>query len=133
MSPTQRTRAYLKAKGFISHITEKWNSHAKITQDMFGFIDLVYLDTSMNRIVGVQVTSGANHANRKAKIIGECRKQALEWMLCEGAIEVFSWSKRKSEKITKKGKRSKQMIWVPRIEEIEITELILRELPVHQS
>ncbi|MCI0619140.1 hypothetical protein L0244_39730, partial [bacterium] len=69
MSPCQRTRAYLKAKGYQSAITEKWNAHARKKQDLFGFIDLIYLDPEENCIVAVQMTSGANHASRKRKIV----------------------------------------------------------------
>lgn len=116
MSPTQRTRAYLKEQGFFSTITEKWNPHARKRQDMFGFIDLVYLTDC--QIVAVQVTSGTNHASRKSKIIKECKKQASQWILCEGKIELWSWSKRK----VKRG--GKAMRWTPRIEEIVIEDFI---------
>lgn len=67
MSPTQRTKAKLKAEGWpLVAITERWNPFAHVRQDMFGFIDL--LAVRANETLAVQTTSGSNVAARLAKI-----------------------------------------------------------------
>lgn len=55
MSPTQRSLKYLKDEGWTVAITEKWNPHARIRQDLFGFIDLLAI--RKGETLAVQVTS----------------------------------------------------------------------------
>src|ERR1700751_4932922 len=57
-SPTQRSKAYLENAGYLVAITERWNPHAKVRQDMFGFIDM--LAVKEGEILGVQTTSRSN-------------------------------------------------------------------------
>jgi len=47
-------------------VVEKWNPHARIRQDLFGFADLLALRGT--EIMLVQVTSGSNVAARVRKI-----------------------------------------------------------------
>lgn len=86
-SPTQRTLAQLRKQGYLTAITEHWNQWAKIRQDLFGFIDLLYL--TGKSIVAVQCTSGSNHAARRTKILGS--EAAMAWIDSGGLIEVHSW------------------------------------------
>jgi len=111
VSPTQRAKADLKKMGAEVAIVEKWNPHAKIRQDCFGFIDLiVLLGTNM---IGVQVTSGSNHAARKAKIAAEPLARA--WLMTGALIELWSYSKKKP-----RGERAR---WECRKEEITLRDL----------
>lgn len=55
MTPTQRSLAYLREQGYTVAITEKWNPHARIRQDLFGFIDLLAI--RKGETLAVQVTS----------------------------------------------------------------------------
>lgn len=98
MSPTQRTRDWLKKRGITSQIVERWNSFARIRQDLFGFCDIVALQS---RILAIQVTSGTNVSARVAKIYDEPR--AREWLAAGGLIEVHGWRKC--------GARGKQKRW----------------------
>lgn len=89
MSPTQRTLAELKSRGYIAQIVEKWNPWARKRQDLFGCIDIVAIGNGST--LGVQCTSGSNIASRVAKIadcpaVAELRKAG--WSLA-----VWGWRK----------------------------------------
>ena len=55
MSPTQRSLKYLRDEGWTVAITEKWNPHVRIRQDLFGFIDLLAI--RKGETLAVQTTS----------------------------------------------------------------------------
>lgn len=107
MSPTQRTRDELKKLGFTSAIVERWNPHAKVRQDLFGCLDLVAMKEGIG-ILGIQATSGANHAARRDKAMAEPRLKT--WLLCGARFEIWSWSK--------KGARGKRKKWELRRDEL---------------
>lgn len=109
-SPTQRTLAELRKLGGVCGIVEKWNMHVKRRQDLFGFIDILALVGS--NIIGVQATTGSNHAARKTKILAEPR--ALAFLRAGGLIELWSWDK--------KGARGQVKRWVCRKEEIVLED-----------
>ncbi len=68
-SPTQRSLDHMRKKGYAAYVVEKWNPHARIRQDLAGFIDVLCLHTDNERdIVGVQSTSYSNIASRVNKI-----------------------------------------------------------------
>lgn len=110
-SPTQRTLKWLREDGFKVGITEKWNPHAKIRQDLFGFIDLVAVKSG-HGILGVQTTSGANHSTRRQKILES--EEAHLWLACGGHIAVVSWAKQ--------GARGKRKVWTMRWEELNLSD-----------
>ena len=93
MMPTQRTLVYLREQGYMVGVVERWNQHARIRQDLFGFIDLIYLTPA--GIVGVQVTSASNVSAHIKKIHEECWVAALGWLAAGGRIEVWGWKKYK--------------------------------------
>lgn len=66
-SPTQRSLKHLRAAGYLCAIVEKWNMHARIRQDMFGFIDV--LAVKGDDIVGVQACVGGDVSTRIKKIV----------------------------------------------------------------
>ncbi len=101
MSPTQRTRSWLKSQGITSTIVEHFNPFVKRRQDLFGFADLLALG---GRIVAIQVTSGENVAARINKIFE--LDTAREWLASGGLIEVHGWAKR--------GARGKRKLWTLR-------------------
>ena len=118
MSPTQRTLKFLRAAGMICAVTEHWNPHAKIRQDLFGFIDVLAMSVnlgpldSVTGLLAVQTTSGTNHAARRTKIFS--LPAAKQWLLLGNRIWVVSWSKR--------GERGKRKLWEPRIESVNIRD-----------
>jgi hypothetical protein len=94
MSPTQLTLKNLRDRGYVAAVVERWNHHAGIRQDLFGFIDVI----GVGRLgtIGVQCTSGggAGESNLNARIrkIADCKNigavREAEWTL-----EVHGWKK----------------------------------------
>lgn len=109
-SPTQRALAYCKKAGWTVQIVEKWNVHAMRTIDLFGCIDLVAIDGLGGGPIGIQVTSGDNHASRRTKALEEPRLVA--WLRAPARFEVWSFSKR--------GERGKRKLWQLRREVITV-------------
>ena len=66
MTPTQRTLAELRKRGYRAAVVERWNSHARIRQDLFGVVDV--LGVGNGETIAVQTTSGSNVAARVNKI-----------------------------------------------------------------
>ncbi len=89
MSPTERTLKELRRLGFACQVVEHWNAHARRRVDLFGFIDILAL--TPDGILGIQATSGSNHADRVRKIREECTDNAQAWLSAGGRIEVWSW------------------------------------------
>ena len=92
MSPTERSLALLRKEGYLVGIVEKWNPHARIRQDLYGFIDL--LAVRPGETLGVQATSG-DHVQERIRKIAEHENypRILEagWV-----IEVWGWRKLKA-------------------------------------
>jgi hypothetical protein len=66
-SPTQRTLKYLREQGCqLVAITEKWNPHAMIRQDLFGIIDVLAIKDE--QVIAVQACSGGDVSKRIDKI-----------------------------------------------------------------
>lgn len=110
-SPTQRSIALLKEEGWTVAIVERWNVHARIRQDLFGFADLLCMKPNEAPML-VQVTS-TGVASRLAKI----REEPLAAVALQSGFTIFvhGWRKLK----VKRG--GKAMKWAPRI--IPVTNL----------
>jgi hypothetical protein len=65
-SPTQCTLDKWRRLGYLCWVVEKWNSHAGIRQDMFGFIDVLAIKEG--ETVAIQSTSKPNVLARVKKI-----------------------------------------------------------------
>ncbi len=65
-SPTELTLKLLRAEGWTVAVVEKWNPHARIRQDLFGFIDLLAIRDG--ETLAVQATSYTNISARVKKI-----------------------------------------------------------------
>lgn len=103
MSPTQRSLKLLRSEGGMVAITERWNPHARVRQDLFGFADLLHVigDT----VIAVQTTTATHMNARIAKIrtlVAYCAWLHLPTRL----VEVHGWSK--------KGPRGKRKVWTCR-------------------
>jgi hypothetical protein len=112
MSPTARTLKYLREQGAAAAVVERYNAYSRQRHDLFGVFDIVALRDE--RIVGIQCTSGSNHADRVKKLIGdpECAAQVRRWLAAKGEVEVWSW--RKLVKRNKDGGKSKTPRWAGR-------------------
>ncbi len=65
-SPTQRALAILRGHDYVAAVTEQWNPHARVRQDLFGFCDV--LAVRPGTTLAVQATSASNVASRFAKL-----------------------------------------------------------------
>jgi len=111
MTPTARTLRYLRQNKTRACIAEYCQRHSFHTHDLFNFIDVVALDTSRRQIIGIQVTTSSNYSARKRKILGACRKDALDWLECGGVIEIWGWRQ-----------LAGQEKWTPRIGELTVDD-----------
>lgn len=106
-SPTARSLDELKSLGFAAQVVERWNAFAKKRVDLFGVIDVVAVKPGVG-VLGVQATSGTNHAARRAKALAEPRLRV--WLASGGRFEVWSWEKQ--------GARGDRKLWTLRRQEI---------------
>jgi carbonic anhydrase len=90
LSPTQRSLAHLRNEGWtLVAVVEKWNPHARIRQDLFGFIDVLAI--RRGETLAVQACSRGDIANRVRKIAEHPNVAAVReagW-----AIHVHGWGK----------------------------------------
>jgi hypothetical protein len=113
-TPTQRSLQYCRKNGLSAGVVERWIPRVNKRSDLFGCIDLIVV--AGKRIVGVQATSGTNHASREAKIRGLMAEdsengRALRALLAAGGhVEVWSWEK--------KGARGARKLWALRVTEV---------------
>lgn len=108
-SPTQRTLARWRELGYMCEVVERWNPHAKIRQDLFGFIDIVAVG-SMG-IVGIQATTTDNLAARAQKAIA---LPAFQQWSGRGIFVLEGWAKR--------GARGERKLWTPRTIQVEYSK-----------
>ncbi len=88
-SPTQRSLKHLRELGYVVAVTEKWNPHARVRQDLFGFIDMLAIKDGQT--LAIQTTSASAFAARKTKI--QCNEN-LPMVLSAGwKVIVHGWRK----------------------------------------
>jgi len=117
-SPTQRALKDLRSLGFVAAVVERFNPHAKVRQDLFGFIDIVACFPEFG-VLGVQACAGASHAARRAKILAEPRVRP--WLESGGRVEV--WSYRRA------GAAGRRKVWTLRREEVVLADLPMEPEP----
>lgn len=108
-SPTARTLAECRKRGWIAQVVERWSPYARKTLDLFNVIDVVAIAFSVpsgQGILGIQTTSDAHHADRRDKILAEPKARA--WVEAGGRLELWSWAKR--------GGAGKRKLWTLRVE-----------------
>ena len=89
-SPTQLSLDFLNKSGWTCAIVEKWNAHAGIRQDLFGFADIIAYHAT-GAIALIQTTSASHHAERKAKILSN--PHFAGWKKACGTVFLHSWGK----------------------------------------
>lgn len=89
MTPTQRSLAVLRERGFLAEVVERWVPGANIRKDLFGFVDIVAVDP--DGVLFVQTTSGDHVANRIAKIADHPNLPAVR--AANVRIHVHGWRK----------------------------------------
>lgn len=100
MTPTARTLQTCKANGWRADVVERRLPFCHVTKDLFGFIDVLALADGMT--LGIQATTGDNHAARVAKITGECREAAKDWLRAGNHLEVWSFTKPKNRYVLRR-------------------------------
>jgi predicted RecB family endonuclease len=91
-SPTQRSLAELRKRGYRCAVVEKWNGHIQRRQDLFGVVDVLAIKEG--ETLAVQTTSGSNVSARVAKI---AEAEATPDMRAAGwKIVVHGWRKNSS-------------------------------------
>ncbi len=105
ISPTQRSLALLRERGYTVAISEHWNAHAGIRQDLFGIMDLIAIHPEKFGVLGVQTTSKANATARLKK--AQKNKSLFIWYKAGNNFEIHGWGKDK-----KTGKWSTEIIEV---------------------
>ena len=111
MTPTARSLAECRRRGWVAQVVERWNPHARVRNDLFGVLDIVALIPpeltpqgeilGSTQLIGIQACAGSSHAARIAKVRAEPRLKL--WLDTGARAEVWSWSKR--------GKRSERKLW----------------------
>jgi hypothetical protein len=93
-TPAQRSLAWLRAEGYTAVVCERWNPHARVRQDLFGFADLMAVRADVPGVLAVQTTTTAHQADRLAKALA---LPALKVFLEAGnRLEIHGWLKRKT-------------------------------------
>jgi len=117
LSPTQRTLRAMRDEGRICGIVERFNrfvgAHG-IRQDLFGFIDIIALDTSKG-IIGVQ-SCGTAFSQHEKKILEERSMECIEWLRCGGKVELWGWRK------VKEKRGGVRMVYKPRFREFTLAD-----------
>lgn len=102
-SPTQRTLAYCRQRGWRAQVVEKWLAPARRRIDLFGFGDVIALDGLTGSVL-IQTTSATNAAARITKLVTECADAAEDWIGAGNRIHVHGWRKG--------GARGKRKVWL---------------------
>lgn len=111
MSPTQRTLAYCRDRGWLPAVVERWNPHARVRHDLYGGIDLVVMDGGPG-LLAIQATSGTNLGARVDKLTE--LDSMREWLRRGLRLEAWGWRQLRSQARNKDGSRSKRKEWHPR-------------------
>ena len=131
-SPTQRSLADWREHGEYTAVVERWNPHARIRQDLFGFIDILHVGHGTT--YGIQCTSRSGLSARKKKILTESTKPskahpegvrysdvARTLLLAGWKICVEGWDKK--PKTQGAGYRVKrEWLWVNSVGDLQWTE-----------
>lgn len=90
LSPTQLSLKWLRDSGWTAEVVERWNPHARIRQDLFGFIDIIAI--RRYETLAVQCTS-VDGVSARLKKIRESPYLPLVRDAC-WSIVVHGWEKK---------------------------------------
>lgn len=90
-SPTQRTLAYCRKRGWLPAVVEKWIPRARVRIDLFGGIDLVVLLPGQQGLLGIQATTDGNATARERKLSD--LDAMVTWLQAGLSLEVWGWVK----------------------------------------
>lgn len=67
MSPTERSLKHLRDAGCLAQVVERWNPHARVRVDLWGFVDILALAPD-GETIAVQTTALSGVSARVKKI-----------------------------------------------------------------
>lgn len=115
MTPTQRTLKHERELGRIAAVVEKWNPHARIRQDLFGWIDALSVDPKGRGVIGIQTTTQPNASARIQKAREKCSGALTVWLLAGNALKLHAWAKR--------GPRGQRKVWTLSERDVTLEDL----------
>lgn len=121
-SPTARTLETLRALGYTAQVVEHWNPHAKIRQDLFGWVDVIAIHPQ-HGFLGVQATTSDHLANRATKAMAEPRLRV--WLAAGGRAECWGWAKRGPRGAVKRWTCTRRQLTLDDLPEAEAVEEVL--------
>jgi hypothetical protein len=83
--------AVLRQEGFTVAKVETWNAFARVSRDLFGFIDVLAIRADRPGVLGVQATTVSNQAARLTKALSIPELQT--WLAAGNGFEVWGWKK----------------------------------------
>ncbi len=88
-SPTARSLAYLRKRGYVPEVVERFNYFSKKRVDYLGVIDILAIHSKKMGVLGIQATSRANMLARVRK----CQKKhrVKIWLAAGNKLEVHGW------------------------------------------
>lgn len=93
-------------------IVESFNRHTGCKNDLFGIIDVLAITPTQTR--GIQVC-GSDWQPHIRKLQEEGLTASLRWLECPSrTLELWGW--RKIAKLNSEGQKTRQTIWVPRVQ-----------------
>ena len=111
--PRQWSMEQMRKDGYITGITEFFNSHTKRRKDLFGFIDFIAVGSG--RCVGVQCCARSSIGSHRRKILEECGEAAFEWLRSGNEIQIHGWDRIDEPLKTKEGHRVRRRLKVESI------------------
>ena len=109
MTPSQRSRAYLRSQGYACGSVERFvraGPKGGFRRDLFNIIDVIAIRPG--EIMGVQST-GTDFAGHLRKLTIDERDSTISWLRSGGALRLIGWRKLKSG-------------WAPRIKDFNLSE-----------
>lgn len=114
MSPTQRSLTRLRQEGYLAAVVERFNPHARVRQDLFGFADVVAVRAvDPPGVLAVQATTASNLAARRTKVAALATVRV--WLAAGNRLELWAWAKR--------GPRGRRKLWTLTREPVRLADL----------
>ncbi len=119
MSPCQRSLKHERTLGRVAAVVERWNPHAGIRQDLFGFFDVLSIDPKGSGVIGIQTTTQSNAAARIQKAREKCAGALTAWLTAGNSVRIHSWGKR--------GAKGERKVWTLTERELRLQDLVREE------
>lgn len=113
ISPTARSLALLRSRGALCAVVEKWNSHAKVRQDLFGFADILAINPPETGCTAIQACITRDIGKRTRKLTTAPVVAKVDaWIRAGNRVYIWGWAKR--------GKRGEVKHW--KMTEIDVAD-----------